>query len=123
MKNLMIHIQGISADIPMDNKNIIVYDPLPYDGNMRYPQGGLTHQTSHNYHLRPSVKRGISDNPHVHLTREQLEHDDPLEVIDLEHDDLLELFGHDEKRGLSTILLVQGTEIEIPIEDEQGVTF
>jgi len=41
----------------------------------------------------------------------------------LEHDDLLELFGYDEERGLSEILLEQGTEIEVPIEDEQGVTF
>jgi len=40
---------------------------------------------------------------------------------DLGHHDLLELFGHDEEQGLSTILLEQGTEIEIPIEDEQGV--
>jgi len=41
----------------------------------------------------------------------------------LEHDDLLELFGYDEERGLSKILLEQGTEIEVPIEDEQGLTF
>ena len=40
----------------------------------------------------------------------------------MEHDDLLELFGYDEERGLSRIVLEQGTEIEIPIEDEQGVT-
>ena len=100
----------------MDNKNIIVCDPLPDNGNMSYPQRALPRQSPHNYHLRPSVKRGIFDNPHAHLTGEQ-----PCE--DLEHDDLLELFGHDEERGLSTIRLVQGTEIEIPLEDEQGVTF
>jgi len=41
----------------------------------------------------------------------------------LEHDDLLELFGYDEEQGFSRIVLEQGTEIEIPIEDEQGVTF
>jgi len=41
----------------------------------------------------------------------------------LEHDDLLEMFRYDEERGLSRIVLEQGTEIEIPIEDEQGVTF
>ena len=40
----------------------------------------------------------------------------------MEHDDLLELFGYDEERGLSRIVLEQGTDIEIPIEDEQGVT-
>jgi len=40
-----------------------------------------------------------------------------------EHDDLLELFGYDEEQGFSRIVLEQGTEIEIPIEDEQGVTF
>jgi len=115
-KNLITHIQEVSADIPMDSKNPIVYDPLPDNGNMSYPHRALPHQTPQNYHLRPSVKRGIFHNPHAHLTGEQ-----PCE--DLEHDDLLELFRHDEERGLSTILLVQGTDIEIPLEDEQGVTF
>jgi len=62
------------------------------------------------------VKRGIFANPYAHLPGEQ-----PCK--DLEHDDLLELFRHDEERGLSKILLEQGTEIEVPIEDEQGVTF
>jgi len=42
---------------------------------------------------------------------------------DLGHDDLLELFGHDKEWGLSEILLEQGTKIEIPMEDDQGVTF
>jgi len=116
MKNLMTHIQEVSADIPMDNKNIIVYDPLPDNGNMSYPHRALPRQTPHNYQPRPSVTRGISDNPHAHLTGEQ-------SCEDLEHDDLLELFGHDEERELSTTLLVQGPEIEIPTEDEQGVTF
>ena len=83
---------------------------------MRYPHRALPSQTPHNYHLRPSVKRGISDNPPAHSAGEQ-----PCE--NLEHDDLLELFRHDEEQGLITILLVQGTEIQIPIDDEQGVKF
>ena len=62
------------------------------------------------------MKRGILDNPYVHLPGEQ-----PCE--DLEHNDLPELFRHDEERGLSKILLAQGTEIEIPIENEQGPEF
>jgi len=104
MKNLITHIQEGSADIPTNNKNIIVYDQLPDNGNASYPDRALSRHTPHNYHLRPSVKRGIFNNPHAHLPGEQ-----PCE--DLEHDDLLELFGHDEERGLSTTLLVQGTKI------------
>jgi len=60
------------------------------------------------------VKRGIFDNPYAHLPGEQ-----PCK--DLEHDDLIVLYGYDEERGLSKMLLEQGTEIEIPIEDELGV--
>ena len=59
------------------------------------------------------MKRGIFDNPYAHLPGEQ-----PCK--DLEHNDLMELYGYDEERGLSKIMLEQGTEIEIPIEDELG---
>jgi hypothetical protein len=113
MQNLITHIHDCSADIPRNTKNIITYDSLPDSGNGTLPR---QRPYSTNPHLRPTVKRGIFDNPYAHLPGEQ-----PCK--DLEHDDLLELFGHDEERGLSKILLEQGTEIEVPIEDEQGVTF
>jgi len=44
----------------------------------------------------------------------------PLQSGDLEYDDLLELYGYDEERGLSELILEEGTEIEIAIEDELG---
>jgi len=44
----------------------------------------------------------------------------PLKPGALEYDDLLELYGHDEERGLTKIILEKGTEIEIAIEDELG---
>jgi len=44
----------------------------------------------------------------------------PLQPGDLKYDDLLELYGYDEERGLSEIILEEGTEIEIAIEDEPG---
>jgi len=116
MKNLITHIHELSEDIPRNTKNVITYDPLPDSekGNGLYRT--LPHQTLQKPHLRPTVKRGIFNNPYAHLPGEQ-----PCK--DLEHDDFLELFGHDEELGLSKILLEQGTEIEMPIEDEQGVTF
>jgi len=107
MQNLIKHINDCSTDILRTTKNIITYDSLPDSGN-----GALPRQRpySTNPHLRPTVKRGIFDNPYAHLPGEQ-----PCK--DLEHDE----FGYDEERGLSKILLEQGTEIEIPIEDELGV--
>ena len=115
MKNLIAHIHECSEDIPM-NENIIAYDPLLDIENVSCPHRALPRQTPHNNHLRPSVKRGIFANPYAHLPGEQ-----PCK--DLGHDDLPELFRHDEERGLSKILLAQGTEIEIPIENEQGPEF
>jgi len=116
MKNLITRIHDWAEDIPRNTKNIITYDPLPDSENGNGLYRTLPRQTPHNLHLRPTVKRGIFDNPYAHLPGEQ-----PCK--DLEHDDLLELFRHDEKRGLSKILLEQGTKIEVPTEDEQGVAF
>ena len=59
------------------------------------------------------MKRGLFDDPYAHLPGEQ-----PCK--DLEHDDLVELYGYDEERGLSKIVIKKGTEIEIPLEDEYG---
>ena len=108
MQNLITHIHDCSADIPRTTSNIITYDPLPDSGN-----GTLPRQRAYSIHshLRPTVDLRIFDNPHAHRPGE------------LEHDDLMELFGYDEERGLSKKLLGQGTEIEIPIEDELGVIF
>jgi len=112
MQNLITHIHDCSADIPRTTKNIITYDSLLDSGNGNLPR---QRPYSTNRHLRPTVKRGIFDNPYAHLPGEQ-----PCK--DLEHDDLMQLYGYDEERGLSKILLEQGTEIEIPIEDELEVT-
>jgi len=112
MQNLITHIQEWEGDVPSYAKNIITYDPLPESD-----KGTLPLQRPYSTHpqFRPTIKRGLFDNPNAHLPGEQ-----PCK--DLEHDDLLELFGYDEERGCSRIELEQGTEIEIPIEDEQGVT-
>jgi len=58
------------------------------------------------------VKREILGNPHLP--------GNPHQPGDLEYDDLMELYGYDEERGLSEIILEKGTEIEIAIEDELG---
>jgi len=113
---MITHIHEWAENIPRNTKNIITYDRLPDSENGNGLYRTLPRQTSHNPHLRPTVKRGIFDNPYAHLPGEQ-----PCK--DLKHDDLLELFGHDEERGLSEILLEQGTEIEVKTEDEEGVTF
>jgi hypothetical protein len=39
---------------------------------------------------------------------------------DLEYDDLVELYGYDEERGLSELVLVKGAMIEIPFRNEYG---
>jgi len=110
MQNLITHIRDCAAHIPRTTRNIITYDPLEdrEDGYLPLPRPHSTHP-----HLRPTVKRGIYDNPYAHGPGEQ-----PCK--DLEFDDLLELYGYDEERGLSRIILEKGTKIEIPIEDEYG---
>ena len=112
MQNVITHIHECSADIPRTTvtKNIITYDPLLDSRNGTLPR---QRPYSTHPHLRPTVKRGIFDNPYAHLPGEN-----PCK--DLEHDDLVELYGYDEERGLSKILLEEGTEIEIPIEDDLG---
>jgi len=106
MQDLITHIHDCSADIPRTTSNILTYDPLPDSGN-----GTLPRQRAYSItpHPRPTVDLRIFDNPHAHRPGE------------LGHDDFMELYGYDEERGLSKILLEQGTEIEIPIEDELGV--
>jgi len=95
MQNLITHIRDCAAHIPRTTKNIITYDPLldRGDGSLPRPRPYSTHP-----HLRPMEKRGIFDNPYAHLPGEQ-----PCK--DLEHDDLIELYGYDEERGLTKIIL------------------
>jgi len=62
--------------------------------------------------FRPTVKRGPFDDPNAHLPEE-------LPDEDLEYDDLVELYGYDEERGLSELVLEKGTKI-IPLKDEYG---
>jgi len=106
MQDLITHIHDCLADIQRTTSNILTYDPLPDSGN-----GTLPRQRAYSItpHPRPTVDLQIFDNPHAHRSGE------------LGHDDHMKLFGYDEERGLSKILLEQGTEIEIPIEDELGV--
>jgi hypothetical protein len=79
MQNLITHICYPTALIPRTTKNIITYDPLEDrgDGYLSLPRPYSTH-----HHLRPTVKRGLYDNPNAHLPGEQ-----PCK--DLEHDDLI----------------------------------
>jgi len=112
MQNLIRHIQKCSAYIPKITTNIITYDPLIDNG-----EGRLPHQRPFSTHpeFRPTVKRGLFDDPNAHLPGE-------LPCKDLEYDDLVELYGYDEERGLSALVLEKGTEIEIPLEDEHRAT-
>jgi len=108
--NLIRHIQKRSASIPKITTNIITYDPLIDNGEWRLP-----HQRPFSTHpkFRPTVKRGLFDDTNAHLPGE-------IPCTDLEYDDLEELYGYDEERGLSELVLEKGTEIEIPLEDEYG---
>ena len=110
MQNLIRHIQKGSAYLPRTTSNIITYDPLIDNG-----EGRLPHRRPYSSHseFRPTVKRGLFDDPYAHL---------PGELPDkhLEYDDLVELYGYDEERGLSELVLEKGTEIEIPPKDEYG---
>jgi hypothetical protein len=110
MQYLILHIGDPTTPIPGNTKNIITYDPLQDNGeelNFR-PRPFSTHP-----HLRPTVKKERLSFPH--------EPGNPPPG-DLEFDDLLELYGYDEERGLTEIILENGTEIEIAIEDELGAT-
>jgi len=119
MQNLITHIRDPTTRIPGTTKNIITYDPMPDDGDDYCPRPDVGDYYNprprpffSNYsHLRPTVKKEISY-PH--------EPGNPLQPGDLEYDDLLELYGYDEERGLSIVILEEGTEIEIAIEDELG---
>ena len=108
MQNLITHIQKCSAHIPRTTKNITTYDPMIDSGDGRLPR---QRPFSTHTHLRPTVKRGLFDDPYAHLPGDQ-----PCK--DLEHDDLVVFYRYDEERGLSKIVLVKGTKIEIPLEDE-----
>ena len=79
MQNLITHIRDCAAHIPRTTRNIITYDPLEDrgDGYLPLPRPHSTHP-----HLRPTVKRGIFDNPYAHGPGEQ-----PCK--DLEYDDLM----------------------------------
>jgi len=109
MQDLITHICDPTALKPNITKNIITYDPLEDRGDdyLPRPKPYSTHP-----HLRPTVKREILGNPHLP--------GNPHQPGDLEYDNLMELYGYDEERGLSEIILEKGTEIEIAIEDEVG---
>ena len=102
MQYLIAHIEDPTTLIPGNTKNIITYDPLQDNGEelIYRPRPHSTHP-----HLRPTVKKERLSFPH--------EPGNPLKPGDLEFDDLLELYGHDEERGLTEIILESGTEIEI----------
>jgi len=110
MQYLIAHIGDPTTPIPGNTKNIITYDSLQDNGEecIPRPRPFSTHPQ-----LRPTVKKERLSFPH--------EPGNP-KPGDLEYDDLLELYGHDEERGLTEIILENGTEIEIAIEDELGAT-
>ena len=92
---MITHIQKGPAYLPRTTSNIITYDPLTDNGNGRLPP-----RRPHSSHseFRPTVKRGLFDDPNAHLPGE-------LPCKDLEYDDLVELYGYDEERGLSELIL------------------
>jgi len=110
MQNLITHIQKGSAYLPRTTSNIITYDTLTDNGDGRLPP--RRPYSSHS-EFRPTVKRGLFDDPYAHVPGE-------LPDKDLEYDDLVELYGCDEERGLSELILMKGTKVEIPLEDEYG---
>jgi len=110
MQNLIRHIQKCWAHIPKITTNILTHDPLINNG-----EGRLPHHRPFSTHpeFRPTVTRGLFDDPNAHLPGE-------LPCKDLEYDDLVELYRYDEERGQSALVLEKDTEIEIPLEDEYG---
>ena len=90
--------------------NIITYDPLTDIGNGRLPRQRV-HTTYPEF--RPTVKRGIHDDPYAHVPGEPPDKD-------LGYSDLVELFGYDEGRGLLELVLVKGTMIELPFQSKSG---
>jgi len=61
--------------------------------------------------FRPTIKRGLYDDPNAHRPGEPPD-------TDLEYDDLVELYGYDEDRGLDELVLEKGDLIKIPLKDE-----
>ena len=110
MQNLITHIQKGSASLPRTTLNIITYDPLKDIGNGRLPR-----QRPHTTYpeFRPTVKRGIYDDPYAHVPGEPPDKD-------LGYADLVELYGYDEERGPLELVLVKGTMIELPFQNEYG---
>ena len=110
MQNLITHIQHGAAYLPKTTLNIITYDPLEDHGEGRLPR---RRPFSTHTEFRPTVKRGIYDDPNAHVPGEPPDKD-------LEYDDLVELYGYDEERGLNTLVLEKGTKVEVPLKDEYG---
>jgi len=110
MQNLITHIQKRSASLPRTTLNIITYDPLQDIGNGRLPRQKL--YTTYP-ELRPTVKRGIYDDPYAHVPGEPPDKD-------LGYSDLVELYGYAEERGPLELVLVKGTMIELPFASEYG---
>ena len=95
MQNLITHIQQGSTYLPKTTLNIITYDPLENNGEGRLPR---RRPFSTHPEFRPTVKRGLYDDPNVHVPGEPPDKD-------LDYDDLVELYGYDEDRGLTTLVL------------------
>jgi len=111
MQNLITHIQKGSAFLPRTTSNIITYDPLADNGEGRLPR-----QRPYSTHpeFRPTVKRGLYDDPNARVPGEPPDKD-------LEYDDLVELYGYDEERGLIGELVL---EKGIPLKDDyEAVTW
>jgi len=110
MQNLITHIQKGAAYLPRTTSNIITYDPLIFNGEEQLP---LQRPQSSHPEFRPTVQRGLVDDPNEQPPGEQSDED-------LDYDDLVELYGYDEERGLRALVLEKLTEIEIPLKDEYG---
>jgi len=83
MQDLLTYIKQGSADCPQTTQNVITYEPLPDPGERRLPR---RREFSTHPEFRPTVKMcrwGDTNN--------------------MEYIDLVELYGHDEARGLLVI--------------------
>jgi len=100
MQNLITYIKQRSDDRPKTTRNIITYEPLDKkEGRLPRRRAFSTHPE-----LRPTVTMCRGE-PHEN---------------NLGYVDLVELFGYDEERGRLELILLKGTMIEVPIQDEHG---
>ena len=101
MQDLITFIKQGSAGYPQTTPNIITYDPLPDTGDGLMPR-----------------RREFSTYPELRPTVEKYR-PEPYEN-NMDYKDFVELYGHDEARGLLKMVLDEGTMIEVTAKNEHG---